>query len=87
MVKSYLKNHKPTPPLVLIMMFGGFEEIKKTDIKTIGNIDAANFVWPVNREQSLQLLDFFFNALYLVVIKMRCHRTNGLYIMREFHFL
>jgi deoxyribodipyrimidine photolyase-related protein len=41
------------------MMFRSFEEIKKTDIKTIGNIDAANFVWPVNREQSLQLLDFF----------------------------
>jgi deoxyribodipyrimidine photolyase-related protein len=30
-----------------------------TDVKTIGKIDAANFVWPINREQSLELLDFY----------------------------
>jgi deoxyribodipyrimidine photolyase-related protein len=34
-------------------------EVNKTDAKTIGTIDAANFVWPINREQSLELLDFF----------------------------
>jgi deoxyribodipyrimidine photolyase-related protein len=27
-------------------MFRVLEEIDKTDIKTIGNIDAVNFVWP-----------------------------------------
>ncbi|GAW90197.1 cryptochrome/photolyase family protein [Flavobacterium psychrophilum] len=34
-------------------------EIHKTNIKTIGNIDAKNFVWPTTRTQSLKLLDFF----------------------------
>jgi deoxyribodipyrimidine photolyase-related protein len=48
------------------------EEIDKTDIKTIGNIDAVNFVWPINREQSLQLLDFFLqNACSYLV--SRCY--------------
>lgn len=65
--KKLPKNHKPTLPLVfnndvsLIV-----NEIKKTDIKTIGNIDEKNFVWPINREQSLELLDFFVkNCLHL----------------------
>jgi deoxyribodipyrimidine photolyase-related protein len=58
--KKLPKNHKPTPPLVFDNdVLEVFEEIKTTDIKTIGNIDALSFVWPVNREQSLQLLDFF----------------------------
>ena len=58
--KKLPKNHKPTPPLVFNNDVSEvLEEINKTDIKTIGNIDAANFVWPINREQSLQLLDFF----------------------------
>lgn len=54
------KNHVPTPPLVFnndvtIVL----AEIQKTDIKTIGNIDSLHFVWPINRNQSLQLLEFF----------------------------
>jgi len=58
--KKLPKNHKPTSPLVFnndvskILL-----EIQKTNIKTIGNIDAKNFVWPINRKQSLELLDFF----------------------------
>ncbi len=53
-------NHKPTLPL----MFNNdvnhiLNEIKKTNITTIGTIDAKNFIWPVNREQSLALLNFF----------------------------
>jgi deoxyribodipyrimidine photolyase-related protein len=48
-------------------------EVNKTDAKTIGTIDAANFVWPINREQSLELLDFLSTnaCIYLVAIKMR----------------
>ena len=58
--KKLPKEHKPTSPLVFEndvsdILF----EIEKTDIKTIGFIDAKNFVWPINREQSLSLLDFF----------------------------
>ena len=33
--------------------------LNKTDIKTIGTIDGTNLIWPVNRKQALELLDFF----------------------------
>ncbi|MEY4835189.1 MAG: hypothetical protein RI980_1304 [Bacteroidota bacterium] len=58
--KKLPKDHKPTSPLVFQNDVTKIvSEIQKTDIKTIGNIDAENFVWPVNRKQSLALLDFF----------------------------
>ncbi len=58
--KKLPKDHKSTPPLVFQNDVSRIvTEIQKTDIKTIGNIDANNFVWPVNRKQSLALLDFF----------------------------
>lgn len=65
--KKIPKEHKPTPPLVFNNDVSAIvNEIKKTDIKTIGNIDEKNFVWPINREQSLELLDFFVkNCLHL----------------------
>ncbi len=34
-------------------------DIKKAEIKTLGHIDANDFLWPVSRKQSLALLDFF----------------------------
>ncbi len=58
--KKLPKNHKPTAPLVFNTDVSKIlNEIRKTDIKTIGTIDASNFVWPINRKQSLELLDFF----------------------------
>ena len=58
--KKLPKDHKPTPPLVFNNKVTEIlSEIQTTDIKTIGNIDAENFVWPINRKQSLELLDFF----------------------------
>jgi deoxyribodipyrimidine photolyase-related protein len=58
--KKLPKNHKATPPLVFANNVSEIlEEVNKTDIQTIGTIDAANFVWPINREQSLELLDSF----------------------------
>lgn len=58
--KKLPKNHKPTTPLVFntdvsVLM----EELLQNDLKTIGTIDAKQFIWPINRAQSLQLLDFF----------------------------
>ena len=35
------------------------EDIKKSNIKTIGEIDAHDFVWPIDRIQALNLLHFF----------------------------
>ena len=58
--KKLPKDHKPTSPLVFDNNVSDILlEINKTDIKTIGSIDANHFLWPINREQSLALLDFF----------------------------
>lgn len=54
------KNHSLIKPFLFNNNLVSIEnEIKKTNIKTIGEIDAENFLWPINREQSLQLLDYF----------------------------
>lgn len=58
--KKLPKNHKPTTPLVFNTDVSALmEELLQNDIKTIGTIDAKQFIWPINRSQSLQLLDFF----------------------------
>lgn len=60
--KKLPKNHKPTPPLIFSNDVSEIlDEINKTNIKTIGNIDSKNFVWPINRQQSLELVHFFVN--------------------------
>ena len=33
--------------------------LKNEDIKTIGTIESNNFLWPVSRKESIELLDFF----------------------------
>ena len=54
------KNHKPTTPLLFLNDVTEIEtEIKKAKIKTVGTVKATHFLWPINRDQSLQLLDFF----------------------------
>jgi deoxyribodipyrimidine photolyase-related protein len=58
--KKLPKNHKSISPLVFnndVSII--YEEIIKATIETIGTIDAKNFVWPTNRAQSIELLDFF----------------------------
>ncbi|MBE0390297.1 cryptochrome/photolyase family protein [Flavobacterium sp. PL002] len=58
--KKLPKNHKPTAPLVFdndLTLIAS--EIEKANVKTIGNVDAAHFVWPINRTQSLELVDYF----------------------------
>ncbi len=54
------KEHKPTQPLLFTNNVTNIEiEINKSGVKTIGEVDSENFVWPINRDQSLTLLDFF----------------------------
>ncbi|UKT64533.1 cryptochrome/photolyase family protein [Pedobacter mucosus] len=36
-----------------------YEEIKKTDIVTIGTVNPTNFIWPITRAQCLKVLKFF----------------------------
>lgn len=31
----------------------------QTDVKTMATVDKSNFIWPINREQSLELLAYF----------------------------
>ena len=54
------KEHKPILPFLFTNDVSEIEaKLKKNSIKTIGLVDAKNFLWPINREQSLKLLDFF----------------------------
>ncbi len=58
--KKLPQNHIPIPPLTFETDASEIlKEIKIANIKTIGNIDAAHFIWPINRTQSLELLSFF----------------------------
>ena len=58
--KKLPSNHIPSSPLVFENDVSEIANlIQKSDIKTIGTIDAKNFVWPVSRKQALELLDFF----------------------------
>lgn len=58
--KKLPTNHKCTPPLVFDNDVSEIlKEIKSTNIKTIGCIHAKQFIWPINRKQSLELLNFF----------------------------
>lgn len=58
--KKLPKNHKPTPPLTFHTDVSElYSELKTAGIRTIGTVDERNFLWPINRKESLQLLDFF----------------------------
>lgn len=60
--KKLPKNHKPFPALLFQNnVMKQFNRITAAGIKTIGTITPSNFPWPVNREQSLELLDHFTN--------------------------
>jgi deoxyribodipyrimidine photolyase-related protein len=54
------KNHKPLQPLVFSNDVSEIEDyVRKSKVKTIGVVNSKEFLWPINRAQSLQLLDFF----------------------------
>ncbi len=58
--KKIPKEHKPIAPKIFENEVSDIlAEINKTTLKTIGNIDPKRFLWPINRAQSLELLDFF----------------------------
>ena len=54
------KAHKPITPLLFNNDTSAIEtEIIKANIKTIGTVESKQFLWPITRNQSLELLDFF----------------------------
>jgi len=58
--KKLPKSHKPINPLLFSNDVSAIEtEILHSNVKTIGNVNSRHFIWPINRKQSLDLLDFF----------------------------
>lgn len=58
--KKLPKNHKPNPPLLFQNdVRKHLLRITNAKIKTIGNINAQHLEWPISREQSLKLLEYF----------------------------
>jgi len=53
-------TQKVEPPLVFSNNASNIDELlQKNQIKTIGQADPAHLIWPINREQSKQLLQHF----------------------------
>ncbi len=58
--KKLPNNHSPIPPYLFSNSVKEvYQAILKSGAKTIGTIDEQQFIWPINREQALVLLDFF----------------------------
>lgn len=53
-------NHQPTPPLLFSNNVSPIAAtIAQAGIASIGSVDALHFFWPINRAQSLELLNYF----------------------------
>lgn len=58
------KNHQLSEPLTFGLPDKELpNKLKNWGIKTFGSAEPENFTWPVTREQSLQLLDYFVDYL------------------------
>ncbi len=58
--KKLPKDHVPTQPFLFERNVTDiYEMIQATDIQTIGKVNPATFLWPINRTESLELLTFF----------------------------
>jgi deoxyribodipyrimidine photolyase-related protein len=53
-------GHKAPEPLVFEKNIADIlNEIDQAGLKTIGSVDPKKFIWPVNREESIELLNYF----------------------------
>ncbi len=58
--KKLPKNHKPTAPKTFNRDVSKLTKMLKNEkVKTLGVVDEKNFLWPINRKESLELLDYF----------------------------
>jgi len=58
--KSLPKNHLVKPPKIFNNDVSEIVQLLKSEnVKTIGNIDPQNFIWPTNRQDCLDLYDYF----------------------------
>jgi len=61
--KSLPKNHQPIEPKLFKKEVSELVEIlNDLQIDTIGSLDEGNFIWPVSRKESLELLNFFVDS-------------------------
>jgi len=58
--KKLPQKHKPIAPFIFDHDVSELlNTINKAGVKTIGNVDPKHFSWPINRTESLELLDHF----------------------------
>jgi deoxyribodipyrimidine photolyase-related protein len=58
--KKLPRNNEVVAPLLFKHDLSGIEqEIKAAGVKTIGNVDSKAFAWPINRQESRQILQYF----------------------------
>lgn len=58
--KKLPKQHKVKSPLLFKHNLSDlYQDIVKSNIKHIGGVNPSEFIWPLNRKDSLQLLEFF----------------------------
>ncbi len=58
--KKLPNNHRPVEPLTFDKEVSSLASLlKEQGVHTIGQVNPKAFIWPTNREESLQLLDFF----------------------------
>ncbi|MGB0166962.1 MAG: cryptochrome/photolyase family protein [Luteibaculum sp.] len=62
--KKIPKNHPlPTPKLFVNDVTEIYQEIKQADLPHFGEVEEQNFYWPLNREQALELFQYFLENL------------------------
>ncbi len=57
-------KHNVTPPKLFSNdLHDVFEDIKDAGLNYIGDVDASHFLWPITREQALELFQYFLDHL------------------------
>ncbi len=58
--KKLPNNHSPIEPYLCFNSVDEvYQEIIVSGVKTIGTVDVDHFIWPINRKQAFDVLDFF----------------------------
>lgn len=58
------KNHQPPKPILMKHDLSSIQnELVKAGIKTIGRVNAKEFIWPINRTEALEVFDYFLENL------------------------
>ncbi|TXC76268.1 cryptochrome/photolyase family protein [Luteibaculum oceani] len=62
--KKLPKKHTPPPPLLFEHNVEQvYKEVLEQNVKTLGEIDPRRFSWPINKQESIQLFDYFLEYL------------------------